>query len=337
MQYDFSYTVREQLRMSGLQDILDLDGLTEVAINEPNLVYFDRGNDWESKELPNLTFDLCFKLAKSLATFTGLSDPIGEKNPLLSVILPDGERGQVALFPATKQGIVSFTFRKPSTSRLTLSDYQNTNRFKDPKSIQITNTELNENQVKLLELKEANNYAEFFKQAVLMNMNILLVGGTGSGKTTVMKAMVDEYPKESRLFTIEDVHELNLPKHKNHVNLFYKEGGVNAKELIKSCMRMKPDHVLLAELRGDEAWTYLEMLNTGHEGSITTIHANNCYAAFSRLAGLVKQSEVGKTLDYSHILRTVKTSIDVIAFFKSTHLIEIYYEPLVKNKLLSEG
>lgn len=334
---DKSATVRTQLLESGLTSILNYKGLTEVAINEPYKAWFDKGDGWESIDLPNLSFDACMDLARSLSVYANLTIPLSEANPIASVILPDGERGQVAIPPATENGIVSMTFRKPSTSRFTLGDYQNTGRFNDAKQMALTEVNLSEQQSDLLKLKDSGNYEAFFKAAVKTNLNILLVGGTGSGKTTVMKAMVDEYPKDARIFTVEDVHELDLPNHPNHLHLFYKSGGLTPKQIIEACMRMKPDHVLLAELRGDEAWTYLEMLNTGHEGSITTIHANNCYSAPSRLAGLVKQSEVGQTLDYHHIMRTIRTSIDVIAFFKHTHLTEIYYDPLLKNKLLSEA
>lgn len=334
---DSSTTVRDQFVLSGLQPILDLEGLTEIAVNNPYHVWFDRGEGWETQSLPNLSFDLCMDIAKSLAVFAGLTIPIGEDNPVASVILPDGERGQIAVPPATENGIVSMTFRKPSTSRFTLDDYSNTGRFSDYTDMQMGEIGLSDSQIQLLALKDKGDIKEFFKVAVQTNKNILLVGGTGSGKTTVMKAMVDNYLPTKRLFTIEDVHELDLPLHPNHLHLFYKQGGLTPKQIIEACMRMKPDHVLLAELRGDEAWTYLEMLNTGHDGSITTIHANDCRSAPSRLAGLVKQSEVGQTLDMGHILRTIKTSIDVIAFFKHTHLTELYYEPKLKNSLLSEG
>ena len=90
-----------------------------------------------------------------------------------------------------------------------------------------------------------------------------------------------------------------------------------------------PGHIILAELRGNEAWSYLEALNTGHEGSISTIHANNTYASFSRLASIVKQSDVDL------IMRTIKTSIDVILFFNHTRMTELYYEPEEKNRFLS--
>ena len=334
--YDRSTTVRDQLNYTGLQEILDLDGLTEVAVNEPFTAWFDRGKGWESKSLPNLSFDLCSDLAKSLAVFAGLTIPLGELNPVASVILPDGERGQVAAPPATENHVISMTFRKPSLARFTLTDYENTGRFSNFSEMQLHDIQLSTAQMQLLELKEKGDIKRFFELAVKSRMNILLVGGTGSGKTTVMKAMVDNYPEDKRIFTIEDVHELDLPKHPNHLHLFYKQGGLTPKQVIESCMRMKPDHVLLAELRGDEAWTYLEMLNTGHEGSITTIHANDCRSAPTRLAGLVKQSDVGKTLDMTHIMNTVKTSIDIIAFFKHTHLTELYFNPELKNKLLSE-
>jgi type IV secretion system protein VirB11 len=335
--FDRALTVRNQLLSSGLQAILDLKGLTEVAVNRPFEVWFDRGNGWETQTLPELSFSLCMDIAKSLAVYAGLTIPIGESNPVASVILPDGERGQMAVPPATENNMVSMTFRKPSTARFTLADYQKTGRFADFTHLQTGKVELSALQNRLLALKEQGDMEAFFREVVQGKLNLLLVGGTGSGKTTVMKAMVDNYLPDKRLFTIEDVHELDLPRHPNHLHLFYKQGGLTPKAIIEACMRMKPDHVLLAELRGDEAWTYLEMLNTGHEGSITTIHANDCRSAPARLAGLVKQSPVGQILDYEHILRTIHTSIDVIAFFRHTHLVELYFDPMHKNTLLSEG
>ena len=334
---DKAATVNQLLAMTGLRHYLDLEGLTEIAINRPNEVWFDRGNGWETETLPNLSLSLCMNLAKALATFAGLTLPLGEANPIASVIFPDGERGQIAVPPATEKGIVSMTIRKPSLTRFSLASYQESGRFSHFKDMDMNNVELTPVQEQLLALKKKRDIDAFFSLAVKSKLNILVVGGTGSGKTTVMKSMIDEYPTDKRLFTIADVHELDLPNHPNHLHLFYKQGGLTPKQIIESCMRMKPDHVLLAEIRGNEAWTYLEMLNTGHEGSITTIHANDCYSTPARLADLVKQSEVGQTLDYKHIMRTIRTSIDVIAFFKHTYLVELYYDPQEKNRLLSEG
>ncbi|WP_243641900.1 P-type DNA transfer ATPase VirB11 [Vibrio sinensis] len=332
---DNSGMARDWLKQTGLQTILDLEGITEVAVNEPLRVWFDRGNGWETQDMPNLTLQSCLALAKSLCVFAGLTKPIGIENPLASVILPDGERGQIAVPPATLQGHISMTFRKPSLARFSLEDYEKTGRFSRCKEIIAQDDALTDQQTALLEFKKKGDYLTFLREAVKMNMNILLVGGTGSGKTTFMKALVDCYPLEKRLFTIEDVHELGLPLHANHVHLLYKQGGLTPKQLIEACMRMKPDHVLLAELRGDEAWGYIEMLNTGHQGSITTIHANDCLSAPARLATLIKQSEVGRTLDHELIMRTITSSIDVIAFFNGTYLTELMYEPQRKNAILA--
>lgn len=329
-----STTVRDLLNLCGIQEILNYEGLTEIAVNGPYGAWFDVGSGWQFKELPELSYNLAMSLAKSLCVFAGLTQPLSESNSVASVILPDGERGQIAIPPATLANIVSFTIRKPSTSRFSLDDYQNTGRFFKAGQINLSDNSLSDIQTELMNLKKENQFNEFFKLAIVNNLNILIVGGTGSGKTTVMKAMVDHYPSHKRLFTIEDVHELSLPLHSNHLHLFYKRGGLSPREIIESCMRMKPDHVLLAELRGDEAWSYLELLNTGHQGSITTIHANDCISAYSRLASLIKQSDVGKTLELDHIMKVVKTSIDVVAFFEHTYLKELYFDPLMKNTLL---
>lgn len=336
MQNDSSSAmVRLKLRDMGVQEILDLERLTEVAINQPGRIWFDRGNNWEYKDEPRCSFAALESLANALSVYSTSPTGINFKNPIASVILPDAERGQLILPPAAEGGTVSVTIRKPSLTRFNMDDYMSSGRLTQFKEAERNYSDLSPTQKKLLELKKNGDMIEFFRTAIGAKMNILLVGGTGSGKTTIMKALADMYPLDARIFTIEDVHELDLPNHPNHVHLFYKAGGVTPKVLIESCMRMKPDHVFLAELRGDETWGYLELLNTGHPGSITTTHANDCYSAFTRLASLVKQSEVGKTLDYDFILKTIKSSIDIVCFFSHTYMKEIYFNPEEKNEILS--
>jgi type IV secretion system protein VirB11 len=323
------------LKVSGIQNILDMEGITDIAVNQPHEIWFDRGSGWERTISETLDFDMCWDIAKRLAVMAGIRNQLGSEVSLVSVTLPDGERGQIAVPPATKNRHVSMSFRKPSLTRFTLKDYQDTGRFSSFAEIDPSKAVLSDVDKELLMLKDQGRIDDFFQKAVTSYKNILIVGGTGSGKSTVMKAMVDHYPTARRIFTIEDVHEVDLPMHPNHVNLFYKEGGLTPRKIIEGCMRMKPDHVLLAELRGDEAWSYLEMLNTGHQGSITTIHANDCLSAKSRLATLIKQSEVGLTLDIDIIMKTINTSIDVIAFFKGTYLTELYFKPEEKLEILN--
>ena len=110
----------------------------------------------------------------------------------------------------------------------------------------------------------------------------MLAGGTGSGKTTLNKALSDLVPADERIGTIEDTPELSLPKHPNRVHMFFSD-TLPAKELVKSTLRMKFDRVFLAELRGDETWDYLTLLNTGTPGGITTVHCND--SAFGTVRG----------------------------------------------------
>ena len=316
--------IRNLLENLGIQEVLDFDGLTEIAVNQTGRLFFDCGDGWEFIDNDKLNQQNLIQLANAMAVYSSVN--LTADFPIASVVLPDGQRGQIIIPPATEDGNVSITIRTPSRSRFRLADYERSGRLSNVLIVDNKSKAIDSVNSQLETLKNANDIAGFLQLAVKSKKNILLVGGTGSGKTTVMKALVDIYPANKRMITIEDVHELDLPQHPNHLHLFYKNSGrLTPKLVIESCMRMKPDHIFLAELRGDEAWSYLEALNTGHSGSITTIHANDCRSAYTRLANLVKQSEVGQTLDYEYILETVKSSIDVVCYFEKTRLKELLF------------
>ncbi|WP_235663698.1 ATPase, T2SS/T4P/T4SS family, partial [Pseudomonas savastanoi] len=122
--------------------------------------------------------------------------------------------------------------------------------------------------------------------------------------------------------------------HPNHVHLFYGH-VVGPKALVASSLRMKPDHLFLTELTGDEVWHFIEILNTGTKGTVTTAHANDSEAGYARVCGLVKQSEVGKGLDYAYIERLVRTSFDVVVYMEKQDILEVHYEPEYKLALLN--
>ena len=182
-------------------------------------------------------------------------------------------------------------------------------------------------QYQMLEAKANRDLETFFRIAIAQKLNICMVGGTGSGKTTFTKSLVDLIPSDTRLITIEDTHELDTPNHPNHAHLFYKE-HITAKQIIASCMRLKPDRILLTELRGDEAWDYLSALNTGHPGGLTSVHANDARSVHYRIAQLAMESAAGKAMPYEYILNTVRATIDVVCFFKHTYMTELYYDPV---------
>ncbi len=130
--------------------------------------------------------------------------------------------------------------------------------------------------------------------------------------------------------TIEDVHELALPNHPNRVHLMFGDGPgrVTAEACLAACMRLSPDRIFLAELRGSEAWEYVQSVNTGHPGSVTTTHANGAVQAFERIASLIKNSETGRSMEVSEIRRVLYATLDVVLFMTERCVTEIYFDPL---------
>ena len=337
-------------------------------INRPHELFIEGSFGVERIENPNLSLDQLHQLANALANFN--SKHINAANPIHSVTLPDGERGHIMLPPSCEDKTAVFAIRKPSTSRFSLGDYIKTNRlqafvdysehgkaedFRQPETKQNagekTQETLHQNslhyadiadkmklphdvpladwQYQMLEAKANRDLNTFFQIAIDRKLNICMVGGTGSGKTTFTKALVDMIPHDTRLITIEDTHELDTPHHLNHAHLFYKE-HITAKQIIAACMRLKPDRILLTELRGDEAWDYLSALNTGHPGGLTSVHANDARSVHYRIAQLAMESAAGKSMPYDYILNTVRTTIDVVCFFNRTYMTELYFDPVEK-------
>ena len=340
----------------GIHAQLNREGLTELMINRPYEMFAEGSFGVERLEMPELTLDKLHKLANVLCNFN--SKHISAANPIHSVTLPDGERGHIMMPPSCESGTMVFAFRKPSTSRFTLEDYINTGRLQgftdysqygNAGSLKTAETDfdgrhyrdvcdkmklphdipLADWQYQMLNAKANRDLNTFFQIAIDRKLNICMVGGTGSGKTTFTKAMVDMIPHDTRLITIQDTHELDTPHHPNHVHLFYKE-HISAKQIIAACMRLKPDRILLTELRGDEAWDYLSALNTGHPGGLTSVHANDAKSVHYRIAQLAMESAAGKAMPYDYILNTVRTTIDVVCFFHRTCMTELYYDPVEK-------
>lgn len=332
-EYDESGVVRALLKSTGVGEILEGQGVTEVAVNRPGEIWFEKEAVWTRLERPELTYIRCEMLANALAAGVANNAMQLSENPICPVELPSGERGQIVMPPATQKGCVSITIRKPSSSRFTLDDYHNSGRLSGFSVVE-KKGDIDDFEKEMVMCIKRGDLRTFFKLAVLHKLNVICGGATGSGKTTFLKAMVDLYPPERRYITIEDIHELSMPFHPNRVHLFFGP-KVSAKSLVESCMRMKGNHIFMSELKGDETWSYMTLLNTGHNGSLTTAHFNNCGSAPSRLSQMVKQSEVGLTLDYDFIYKTVKTTIDVTCFWEGSYLKEIKYEPEEKLRLLN--
>ena len=329
-----------ELNLRALRPILSDPEVTELCINRPREAFVETRRGWERRSLPFADFDWCRRLAKLIANST--RQRVDEATPLLSASLPSGERAQIVLPPATTAGTVAITLRRPSDEVWSVRELAQRGVFR---STRRSTAALDETEQELLRLLGAQEYEAFMRLAVSSRKNILVSGPTGSGKTTWTKALIREIPHHERLITIEDAAELILDGHPNHVRLFYSKDDqglarVTPKQLLESCLRMKPDRILLAELRAEEAFDYLRNVNSGHPGSITSIHAGSCELAFEQLVLLVKQSAGGRELARRDIKSLLYLLVDVVIQFgiqgHERFIKEIWYEPERRRRGLAE-
>lgn len=284
--------------------------ITEICINRPNELFFEKNQEWTRKSI-DFSYEKSVHLATAIASFK--KDRIAWTKPILSATLLNGERVQVIMPPACEKNTVSITVRKPSNSRFSLTQYEANGFFAATERAGETPDEDQD----LLDLYQQKDWISFLRLAVLKKKNIVVAGATGSGKTTFMKTLVDLIPSSERLITIEDTHELTLEGHPNHVHLLYnseaKEGDVvTASRLLKCCMRMKPDRILLAEIRGGEAFDFLKAMSSGHGGAITSIHAGSISETFEQMTKYALAHPQGIALPFDALKFSLKSTIDVI-------------------------
>ncbi len=324
-----------ELTLRPLLPMLADADVSELCINRPAEVFIETRAGWRSESFPVADFDWCRRLAKLVANST--RQRVDESSPLLSASLPGGERVQIAIPPATPGECVSITIRRPADQVWSLRDLAGRGIFRLTRR---ASGALDETEMQLLQLLAVRDYEAFMRLAVLSRKNILVSGPTGSGKTTWTKALIREIPSEERLITIEDAQELILDRHPNHVRLLYSKEGqglsrVTPRQLLEACLRMRPDRILLAELRGEEAFDYLRNVNSGHPGSITSVHAASAELAFEQLVLLVKQGPGGRELERTDIKGLLYLLVDVVVqcgFEQHERFVkEVWYEPQRKR------
>lgn len=283
--------------------------VTDIYVNRPHEVWIETlGGSIERHDVPALEAALLARLARQVAALS--HQGISREHPLLSASLPDGSRIQIAAPPATR-GDIAIAIRKHVSADLSLDDYVAADAFRGVR-------EAGRGQQATVErvrmLVDTGKIADALREAVRGSLNILISGGTSSGKTTFLNALIREIPAEERLVLIEDTPEIRLA-HENAVGLIAArsalgEAAVTANDLVSASLRMRPDRIILGELRGPEAFAFLRAINTGHPGSMTTIHADSVERAFEQLALLVLEG--GSTLQREDILAYVRTTVDVV-------------------------
>ncbi len=297
--------------LSPLQCWLDQDDVSEICINRPGEVWVEqRGTiGMQRVDVPALTERHLRQLAQQVAAST--RQAINAESPLLSATLPGGERIQCVLPPcATAGGALSI--RKQVVVDLSLDDYIEGGAFTDAVVTGTDTTDIVDSQLR--QSLETGDIPAFLTRAIHAKKNLLISGGTSSGKTTFLNALAKEIPQHERLITLEDTPEVRLPQ-PNVLSLIAVKGDqgearIGISDLLEASLRLRPDRILLGELRGAEAYTFLQAVNTGHPGSLTTLHANSPQGARERLALMVMQANLG--LKREEILAYIETVIDIV-------------------------
>jgi type IV secretion system protein VirB11 len=288
---------------------LDEPGVTDILVNRPSEIWIDGPRGLQRLDAPEITETILQRLAQQIAAYAcqGLS----REHPLLAATLPDGSRVQIVAPPATR-GHMALAIRKHDMKDLTLADYEASGAFS--RSTLSISLERNRADAELSALLDQGRLADFVASAVRARRNIVVSGGTGTGKTTFLNALLKEVPASDRLIVIEDAPELKLA-HANAVGLVavpgeLGESRVDMDALLRASLRLRPDRLMVGEIRGAEAFTFLRALNTGHPGSLTTVHANSPEGAIEQIALLTLLA--GSTLTRADVLDYARSVIDIV-------------------------
>lgn len=285
--------------LAPLAPYLARDDVTDIYVNRPGELWVETlGGMPERFEAPALTRLALTRLAQQVAAVN--AQGISRQHPLLSATLPDGSRIQIVLPPATR-GEVAIAIRRHVMADMSIEDYA------DPA---LPSAELADKGSS----SDQTNISQRLRIAVQSRRNILISGGTSVGKTTFLNALLQEVPADERLILIEDTPELRMT-HSNAVGLLAARGEqgeaqVTAEDLLIASLRMRPDRIILGEMRGREALTFLRAINTGHPGSISTIHADSPDRAIDQLVLLVMQT--GIKMSWDDVSRYVRSSLGLI-------------------------
>ena len=286
---------------------LEDDAVSEIAINPDGRIWIEReGQDTLEEGTPSMPVDAT-RLARTIAGAAGLK--ISEAHPILSARTDWKSRQirvQAVLPPAIDQG-AALSFRRYRAADRTLRDFPFLAGANAPAMARIA-----KRRDAIAKLVRSGDSEAALRTAVTDRLNVLISGGTSSAKTTLARAMIARISPAERLITIEDARELH-PRQPNRVELVADRDEASPRSatlLLQSALRMRPDRIVVGELRGREAWTFLEAINTGHGGSLTTIHAEHPEMALERIAMMV--TGAGITMPYGEVLRYVRASIDLI-------------------------
>lgn len=270
-----------------IQPLLDDPDVSEVMVNGPKKVYIEKGGQLTKTPITFDDDDHVLRIIDRI--ILPLGRRVDADSPTVDARLPDGSRVNAVIRPVSIDGpcITIRKFRKDKLSVQQLVDYGSL----------------------------TNHMAEFIRACVIARLNIVISGGTGSGKTTLLNVLSSFIPENERVITIEDAAELQLQQ--DHILRMETKvasvdgtGAVTIRDLVRNSLRMRPDRIVVGECRGGEALDMLQAMNTGHDGSLTTLHANTPRDALSRLETMVLMS--GMELPLKVVRQQISSAVDLI-------------------------
>lgn len=274
-------------RMGILQELLDDNSITEIMVNGANNIFIEKNGHLLKWQKHFEDKDKLDHIARKIASLSNRI--VNETVPIVDTRLSDGSRVNIVLPPVAIEGPV-ITIRKFYDTPITIE--------------------------KLIELGSITKEAsEFLKKAVVARYNIFISGGTGSGKTTFLNALSNFIPEDERVITIEDSAELQIKNVKNLVRLEARNANIEGKneitirELIRSSLRMRPDRIIVGEVRGAEAIDMLQAMNTGHSGSLSTGHSNGSKDMVTRIETMVL---MGMDIPIMAVKQQIESAVDII-------------------------
>jgi type IV secretion system protein VirB11 len=297
--------------LAPVQDVLDDPATTEIVVQRPGEVGIERHGEWSWRHVEMFDFqrlDAIGLLAGSL-----LSKPFDPASPICMTTLPDGQRCTLIRPPVTAPGTISVTIRIPSKAVHTVRDPDFGDLMRAVAIPAFAGRPAGDGDAELLALYEAKDWTAFFALAIKAKKTIAATGSTGSGKTSLLRRLMQEIPTDERLVTIEDTDEFGPLPLRNRVSLFYGSANVSAESAVEASLRMRPDRVAMQELRGAEAFAYLRLLAAGHPGGLTTWHAEEG-DPFTPLALMAKTSAAGRNIPDDKLLVILHSLIDIVAF-----------------------
>ncbi len=303
-----------------IETFLNDTSVSEILINRPGEIWVEKNGELVLHEVKAFTEAHIHRLFQLVANEN--KQKLSKATPLLSGSLLDGTRVQLCLPPTAKYPALSI--RRKVVKNFTLDDYEKTGFYSEADKATIDEASLEslpKSERALIGLYKTACFSTFIRRAIELKKNIVISGGTSSGKTTFLNACLHHIPLDDRIIVLEDTREIETP-HPNQVQLLASKGDqgeakVNMQDLVQCCLRLRPDRIIMGEIRGAEIMDFVSSCSTGHEGSLTSIHANNPRVAFMRMTQMYKLNNVPSMTD-DDILRELKETVDIIVQIAKT-------------------